>query len=98
MSSRIEVTISELQSAASKITQSAADYKAAADSLKAAADELAASWEGDSQVAFVAEQEQAYEWYKTMAGICERYAESMQEAARKYTETDAEAASLIKSK
>lgn len=98
MSSRIEVTISELQSAASKITQSAADYKAAADNLKASADELAASWEGDSQVAFVAEQEHAYEWYKNMAAICERYAEAMQDAARKYTETDTEAASLIKSK
>ena len=98
MASRIEVTISELQNAASKISQSAADYQSAADSLKAAADELASTWEGDSQVAFVAEQQQAYEWYKKMASICEQYAQSMNMAAQRYQETDAEAASAIRAR
>lgn len=98
MASRIEVTISELQSAASKISEYAADYQSAADSLKAAADELAATWEGDSQVAFVAEQEAAYEWYKKMATLCEEYARSMSTAAQRYQETDAEAATTIRQK
>ena len=98
MASRIEVTISELQSAAGKITQYAADYQSAADSLKAAADELAATWEGDSQVAFVSEQQAAYDWYKKMAAICEEYANSMNTAAQRYMETDSEAASTIRSK
>ena len=98
MASRIEVSISELQSAASKIMQYAADYQSAADNLKSAADVLAATWEGDSQVAFVAEQQSAYEWYKKMAGICEQYAQSMELAARRYQETDAEAASAIRAK
>ena len=98
MASRIEVTISELQSAAGKITQYASDYQSAADSLKAAADELASTWEGDSQVAFVTEQEAAYEWYKKMAAICEQYAQSMNVAAQRYQETDAEAASTIRAK
>lgn len=98
MASRIEVTISELQSAAGKITQYAADYQSAADSLKAAADELAATWEGDSQVAFVSEQQAAYDWYKKMAAICEEYANSMNTAAQRYIETDTEAATTIRSK
>ena len=96
MASRIEVSIPELQSAASKITQAASDYQSAADSLKAAADELAANWEGDSQVAFVNEQQQAYDWYKRMAALCEEYAQSMNTAAQRYAETDAAAASLIR--
>ena len=98
MASRSEVTISELQSASSKITQYAAEYQSAADSMKAAADELAATWEGDSQVAFVAEQQRAYEWYKKMAGICEQYAQSMNVAAEGYQSADAEAASIIRAK
>lgn len=98
MASRIEVTISELQSAASTITQAASDYRSAADTLKAAADELAATWEGDSQVAFVAEQEQAHAWYTKMAEICERYAEAMNKAAQNYVDTDADAASTIRSR
>lgn len=98
MASRIEVTISELQSAASKITENAEAYKTAADALKAAADNLAGTWEGDSQVAFVSEQEQAYNWYVKMAQICETYAQSMRTAAENYAQSDAEAASTIRSK
>lgn len=96
MASRIEVTISELNNAASKIMQCASDYQSAADSLKSAADELAATWEGDSQVAFVNEQEAAYQWYTKMAGICERYAQAMYKAAEGYQSTDEDAASAIK--
>jgi hypothetical protein len=33
-----------------------------------------------------------------MAGICEQYAQSMELAARRYQETDAEAASAIRAK
>lgn len=98
MASRIEVTISELQSAASNITNYANDYENAAKSLKSAADELAAAWSGDSQVAFVNEQQQAYEWYVKMAEICRNYAQAMNQAAQKYTETDNEAASAIKAR
>ncbi len=98
MASRIEVSISELQSAANKITQAAGDYQNAVESLKSAADQLAATWEGDSQVAFVTEQEAAYNWYKKMVALCEEYAQSMNVAAARYMETDAQAASTIKAR
>ena len=96
MASRIEVTISELQSAANNINQYAQDYKSAADSLKSAADALAGTWEGDSQVAFVTEQEQAYNWYTRMSELCVEYANAMKDAAQKYADTDTQAANNIR--
>lgn len=98
MASRLEVTVSELQQAATNINTSADDYETAATNLKSAADELAATWEGDSQVAFVDEQTRAYEWYRKMAEICRQFANAMQQAAQKYVETDAQATSTIRAK
>lgn len=96
MASRLEVTVSELQNAASNIDSSADEYENAATALKNAADALAATWEGDSQVAFVEEQDKAYEWYKEMAAICREFANAMKTAAEKYVETDSEAANTIR--
>ena len=98
MASRLEVTVSELQQAATNISNSANDYENAATALKNAADELASTWEGDSQVAFVDEQTRAYEWYKKMAEICRQFATAMQQAAQKYAETDAQATSTIRAR
>ena len=98
MASRLEVTVSQLQQAATNISGSADDYETAANALKNAADELASTWEGDSQVAFVDEQTRAYEWYKKMAEICRQFANAMQQAAQKYEETDAQATSTIRSR
>ena len=94
----ITVTISELQNAAEKISQACEQYQAAANSLKSAADALAATWEGDSQVAFVNEQEQANAWYLKMAEIVNEYVAEMKAAASKYEETDQEAAQTIRSR
>lgn len=94
----IMVTISELQNAADKIAQACEQYQAAANSLKSAADALAATWEGDSQVAFVNEQEQANAWYLKMADIVNEYVAQMKAAAAKYEETDASAAQTIRSR
>jgi len=98
MASRLEVTVSELQQAATNIRTSADDYETAATALKNAADELASTWEGDSQVAFVDEQTRAYDWYRKMAEICRQFADAMQQAAQKYEEIDAQATSTIRAK
>ncbi|MBQ9459280.1 MAG: WXG100 family type VII secretion target [Oscillospiraceae bacterium] len=98
MASRIELTVSELQSAASKLTEYANGYEDSAKQLKSAADELSATWSGDSQVAFVEEQQHAFEWYTKMAEIVRTYAEALNVAAQKYQETDIEAANHIKSR
>ena len=56
---RFEVTVSEMQSAANKISQAAENFLNVANQTFASAQALADSWEGDSQVAFQAEQQQA---------------------------------------
>lgn len=94
----IKVTASELQSAGDAINKAAEAYRSAATALKSSADNLAGTWEGDSQVAFVQEQEKANAWYNKMAEIAEQYAAKMKEAADRYVETDDKAATLIKSR
>ena len=95
---RFEVTVSEMQSAANKISQAAQDFLNAANQTFASAQQLAESWEGDSQVAFVAEQQQANEWYKKMVEIVNTYVASLNNAAKAYQQADSEAAANIKSK
>ena len=60
---QFQVTISEMQNAASKIKQAASDFLSTANAVNSAATALASSWEGDSQKAFAEEQEKAYNWY-----------------------------------
>lgn len=92
----IEVTPSELCSAAGKISQSNDTFREAAAALKAAADELAGTWEGTAHEAFVDEQEQIDTWYKQMAECVDAYVKAMQDAATSYEETDAEGVGIIK--
>lgn len=96
MENRIEVSIPELRGAATKIRDAATEYLRLADQLNAAANELAATWEGESQVAFETEQNRAYEWYKKMGTLSQEYAQSMDAAANRYEQADDEAASFIK--
>ena len=95
---RFEVTVSEMQSAANKISQAAENFLNVANQTFASAQALAESWEGDSQVAFQAEQQQANEWYKKMVEIVNTYVNSLQNAAKAYQQADSEAASNIKSR
>ncbi len=91
----IEATISELEAAAKKISEACEQYRNAANNLKAAADNLAATWEGDSQVAFSNEQQKANAWYLKMAETAQNYAAELSAAAIKYGDTDHEAAGTI---
>ena len=95
---RFEVTISEMQNAANKISQAAQDFLNAAEQTFSAAEALGQSWEGDSQVAFMAEQQQANAWYKKMVDIVNTYVSSLQNAAKVYQEADTQSASNIKSR
>ena len=95
---RFDVTISEMQSAANKIAEQADAFLEAANKVMTSAQELGNSWEGDSQVAFNAEQTQANAWYKKMADIVRTYVTSLQNAAKAYQEADNQAAANIKSR
>ena len=95
---RFEVTVSEMQNAANKIAQAAENFRNAAQQTFNAAQALSSTWEGDSQVAFLAEQEQANQWYNKMMEIVNTYVESLNNAARTYQEADEASASNIKSR
>ncbi len=93
---RFEVTVSEMQNAASKIQQAAESFMEAANQVFAGAQALADSWEGDSQVAFVEEQQRANDWYKKMVEIVNTYVAGLNKAAQDYAKADSDAASEIR--
>lgn len=93
---KIEVTLSEIRSAAAKIRRSSEDFLATASRVLGAAETLSRSWEGESQVAFMAEQRIANEWYRKMMNLVSTYVGNLTDAARLYEGADAESASAIK--
>jgi len=95
---RFEVTISEMQSAAGRISAAAQDFLASANQAMEAATALGDTWEGDSQVAFMQEQQQANAWYRQMVELVNTYVESLNNAARAYAEADEAARSNIASR
>ena len=94
---RFEVTVSEMQNAANKISQAAENFRSAAQQVLNSAQQLSGTWEGDSQVAFLAEQEQANQWYNKVMEIVTTYVESLNNAAKAYQAADEAAAANIKS-
>lgn len=98
MAANFGVTVSEMTSAASKISQAASDFLQTAGQVLAAAENLAGSWEGDSQVAFAGEQAAANAWYKQMTEIVNTYVDALNTAAQKYQEADEQSTAAIRSK
>ena len=92
---RYEVTFSEMQAAANKIAQEAQNFLDAANQVMAGAEALSQTWEGDSQVAFINEQQQANEWYKKMVDIVNTYVTMLQNAVQKYEQGEGEVTSTI---
>jgi len=85
---RFEVSFPEMQAAANKIAQEAQNFLDAANQVLAGAEALGQTWEGDSQVAFMNEQQQANEWYKQMVDIVNTYVTMLQNAVQKYQENE----------
>lgn len=94
----IEVTCSELRTAASNISKANESFRDAAANLQAAAEELMSIWEGDSRDKFESGMEQRKTWYAQMSEIVDEYVQSMNEIAEKYEQMDAQGRSIIKKK
>ena len=92
---RFEVNPGEMVAAANNIAQEAQNFLDAASQVIAGAEALGQTWEGDSQVAFMNEQQQANEWYKKMVDIVNTYVTMLQEGARKYEEGEVEVTGTI---
>jgi len=82
----------QMRKAATELDNEAMNYENASKVAMAAADQLASKWEGDAQKVFVAEQQQAKNWYLQMAAIVRQYAAALQKAAKDYQSADTEAA------
>ena len=93
----IQVTISELQSAAGKIAKANETFREAVAAVKTASEALGDVWEGTARDAFVAEQQQIDKWYNMMSECVDQYVASMNTAASEYLNTDAAARDLINS-
>lgn len=93
---KIEVTCSELKSAASAISKSNEAFRDAAANLQAAADELMSIWEGDSRDKFSSGMEQRKVWYEQMSEIVGEYVQSMNQIAEQYEQMDQKGAQLVR--
>lgn len=93
---KIEVTLSEIRSAATKIKKASEEFLTCAGKVLSTAETLSHSWEGDSQVAFMEEQRLANEWYRQMMALVNTYVSNLQEAAQLYEGADSESASAIR--
>lgn len=63
MIGQLIVQASEMLQAVAEMNQAMDIYREAVDSAKAAAADLASKWEGAAKDAFVAHQENAYNWH-----------------------------------
>ena len=93
---KIEVTLSEMRSTASQISKAADEFLSYAGKVMSTAETLSRSWEGDSQVAFMAEQRKANDWYRKMMNLVNTYVDSLKEAPQLYETADQESAAAIK--
>ena len=66
---RLLVNAIELSQAAADMNKAMEVYNDAITAVKNAADDLASKWEGDTQVAFVKNQEEAYKWYSSIHAV-----------------------------
>lgn len=80
----ILVQIGELMAAANNMNSAKQTYDSAINDVRAAADDLASKWEGDGQVAFVADQARAYEYYHSLVEIAGAIISELQKTAERY--------------
>lgn len=96
MATSFKVTISEMRTAARRIDNAAKEFEQTAERVLWAAERLGASWEGDSQVAFILEQHRANIWYKRMMKMVRQHVVLLNDAAKDYQESDNSAAAIIR--
>ena len=66
---KLLVNAIELTQAAADMNRAMEVYNEAISAVKAAAADLAGKWEGDTQQAFVRNQEEAYKWYTSIHAV-----------------------------
>lgn len=82
------VQASELLQAAAEMNQAMELYHEAVDAAKTAAGELASKWAGDSRDAFVAHQEDAYNWHMSIIGVVNEMISVIRKAVDLYNQME----------
>lgn len=80
----LNVNISEVRSAATKLQQALADFGTGTTNTKTAADNLCASWEGDARDRFANEQDRVVQWFHEMEQVVNTYITALNTAAQIY--------------
>ena len=92
----IEVTLSELRDAASKISKENQNFRDSVAALMTATNDLAEGWEGEAHEDFVSTMQDRQQWYEKMMDLVDEYVKSMNEAAQQYEELDQQGVATIR--
>ena len=91
----ILVQASELIQAANEMNKAMETYKEAVESAKQAAADLASKWEGAAKDAFVAHQQNAYNWHSKIIQVVIEMINVIRKAIDLYNETESRIKSLM---
>ena len=80
----ILVEIGELIAAGNNMKNAKETYEAAINDVKAAADDLVGKWKGEGQVAFVNDQSQAYDYYRSLVQLAVEIIDELDKTAQRY--------------
>lgn len=90
------VQAAELIAAANEMNQAMEIYKDAVETAKSAAADLASKWEGASKDAFVAQQEDAYNWHNSIIQIVIQMIDVVRKAIEVYNNMEDTVKGIIK--
>lgn len=97
MAFQLIVNFVELTAAARDMNKALEDYREATAEAKAAAEDLASKWEGSAKESFVADQENAYRWYCSLAEVVAAIVTEAFNTAKRYQESEERLRNLMKS-
>ncbi len=93
---RLLVNAIELTQAAADMNKAMEIYNEAINAVKDAAADLASKWEGDTQQAFVRNQEEAYKWYSSIHLVVIYIIETVQKVVKMYQDTEERIKSIVR--
>ncbi len=93
---RLLVNAIELTQASRDMNKAMEIYNQAIDTVKQAAADLASKWEGDTQKAFVKNQETAYKWYVSIRDVVKFIISTVTKVVNMYRETEERLKSIMK--
>ena len=92
---RLLVNAIELTQAAADMNKAMDVYNDAIKAVKEAAADLASKWEGDTQQAFVRNQDEAYKWYTSIHQVVLSSIDTVKKVIDLYRQTEERIKSIV---